>query len=66
MCIRDSLTAGQILQYNNAAITADRLVIRSSAYAGLSGTRSSINTLALASTGEMCIRDRPTTSCNCI
>jgi hypothetical protein len=45
------LTTGQILQYNNAAITADKLVVRSNNYAGLSGTRNSINTLALASTG---------------
>jgi filamentous hemagglutinin family protein len=45
------LSSNRTLQYGTARITADKLVVRSTNYAGLSGTQNSVNTVALASTG---------------
>ena len=44
-------TSNRIGQYGNAAVRADQLVLRTTNYAGLSGTANSVNTVAMVATG---------------
>ena len=45
------ISAVTILQYGTAPVKADKLVLRTTSYAGLSGSSNSVNTLALSTTG---------------
>ncbi|RTL49257.1 MAG: hypothetical protein EKK46_14590, partial [Rhodocyclaceae bacterium] len=45
------LNSNRMLQYGNAAVVADKLILRTTNYAGLSGTANSVNTLAVTATG---------------
>lgn len=45
------LTSNRIVQSGSSALTANGLVIRTSNYAGLSGSANSVNTLAVVATG---------------
>ncbi|HWU85375.1 MAG TPA: hypothetical protein VN028_08555, partial [Rhodocyclaceae bacterium] len=46
------ISSRRIVQYGDSAVTADQLVLRSSNFAGLSGTTNSVNTLAVVATGS--------------
>ncbi|HWU84274.1 MAG TPA: filamentous hemagglutinin N-terminal domain-containing protein, partial [Rhodocyclaceae bacterium] len=45
------LTSNRELQYGSAPLKADKLVVRTTNYAGLSGVANSVNTLAVSATG---------------
>ena len=45
------ITSNRAVQYGNAPVIADKLVLRSTNYAGLSGTANSVNKLAVVTSG---------------